>query len=484
MRYVKGAWHWIVDRLGLEKVSKVLLEHPVPPETTSARSGWMYVFGFAAMFILLLQIVTGVALATKYIPSTAHAYESLQQITNEVQLGRLLRGMHYFGASAMVVIVLVHMARVYLTGSFKFPREMNWVTGVVLLFLTLAMAYTGQLLRWNQDGVWSVVVASYFAGRVPLIGTPFAQFLLGGETVGGVTLSRFFAFHVFAIPALIFAFLGVHLFLVLHHGISEPPKKGRPVDPKTYRQWYEEMLEKRGKPYFPDAAWKEAVFTTVVIVVIAVLAFIFGPRDLGFPPDPTQLAADPRPDWYFTWYYALLAIKPQGLEDFFMVYLPILALLALLILPFVASRGERSPAKRPWAVAIVGVLVLTFSWLTLIGLQAPWVPAFGTEPLPEELVDTTQVAAHEGALIFHAKGCQFCHRVAGRGGEYGPDLTDVAKRLPPSVITVRIVAGIGNMPAYANELTQEELEAIVAFLVAGLPQEERPPIRLSGEGTP
>lgn len=463
---LKRLWQWFDERTGAAKAIGPLARHPVPPGTATGKTGWLYVTGAGTLAAFIVQVATGTALATKYIPSTAHAYDSLQFITNEVTLGRMLRGMHYFGASAMVVFVFLHLIRVFLTGSYKFPREVNWLTGVLLLVLTLSMAWTGQLLRWDQNGVWSVVVGAKFAARTPLIGGPFANFILGGETVGGTTLSRFFSFHVFFFPALIFAFVGLHLYLVIHHGISEPPEAGRPVDPQTYRDWYQALLKRAGRPHWPDAAWRETLVGVGTIAVIALLAFAVGPRELSGPPDPTMLVADPRPDWYFLWYYALLAYKPRGLETFVMVYLPLLAGLILLLLPFVAPRGERSLKHRPWAIVAVLVPAIALGGLTLAGLRAPWVPAFATEPLPPQVAGATSNQVREGTRLFYTEGCQYCHAVAGQGGRYGPDLTNVAKRLPPQEITFRIHNGIGDMPAYGDILTPEELQAIVAFLAA------------------
>lgn len=457
---------WLNDRLGLDRLWEKGAKHPVPEETASRGYGWLYVLGFVTLALFLLQIVTGIALVSRYIPSTAAAYQSVETVTREGWSGPMIRGMHYWGASLMILFMVLHLARVFLTGSYKFPREANWLTGVLLLVLVLAMGFTGQLLRWDQDGLWGVVVAAQYAARVPLVGDAFQRFILAGETVGGATLSRFFVLHVVLMPLLILAGVGVHLGLVLYHGISEKPRKGEPVDPSTYRETYQRRLRETGRPYWPDAAWQETVAVGVVVAGVLALAYFAGPRPLGLPPDPSIVPTHPRPDWFLVWYYALLAVKPRGWEDATMVYLPILAFLALVALPFLRSKGERALSRRPTAAIVALIIALALGSLTVLGYRGSWVPDFETEPFTGHDLPDASPQALDGAQIFFTMGCQYCHEVAGRGGGWGPELTNVTRRMSLTTITDRIVSGIGEMPSYRGRLSPEQLAALLAFLQA------------------
>jgi len=456
---VRRVLGWLDDRLGFSTTVKPLIEHPVPP------TGWDYTLGSATLIAFTVQVVTGVALAFTYVPTPDHAYESLEFITQGAILGSVVRGVHFWGASAMVLLVCAHAAQVYLVGAFKYPREVNWLSGTVLLVFTFGMAFTGQLLRWNQDAYWAVVVGAAQAARAPLIGDWLTGILFAGPNVGGGTLTRFYATHVFMIPAIIFGLLGLHLYLVIRHGVSEPPVPGVEVDPKTYKQRYQELMHKIGEPFWPDAGWKDVVFALAVGSIVLVLAIWLGPPELGNKADPTVVQAYPRPDWYFLWYFALLALIPSSVEDWFIIGFPLVLGLMFILLPFMAPTGERSPRRRPWAVGLVVLFGVSVAALVNLGSSAPWSPVLATDlTLPSTVTASLTPTAAQGAESFQRRGCINCHSVAGVGGQRGPDLTQVGARLTPDELTWRILNGGRNMPAYGTALTPEEVSALVEFL--------------------
>jgi ubiquinol-cytochrome c reductase cytochrome b subunit len=457
---LRAIWAWIDERTGIGAIMK----HPVPRE--HGWRGWMYVFGTATLTSFLVAVITGIPIATAYIPSTGDAYQSIKWLDDVAVLGKQLRGLHNISATAMLVLVGVHAIRVFLTGAFKYPRELNWLSGVVLLFLTVGLLFTGQILRWDDAGVWTLSITSFASSRFPLWGDPIAHFAFGGPTISGITLSRYFALHVFVLPGLLLAIVGFHLYMVLKVGISESPRSGRPVNPRTYRAWYQSLLKREGVPFWPDAAWRDVVFGTFVVLVIVGLAIAIGPPPLGGPPDPTHVQVQPRPDWYFIWFYAALAMTPKGAEDYTMILGPVLFALLLFSIPFIANRGERSPLRRPWAVISVLLAVLMMTSFTLFGELAPWSPRFQATSLPKQAAaGLTSGAASRGARLFTTAGCQYCHTVYGTsGGIAGPSLTNIGNELTADQLTIRILIGGTNMPAFGRNLSPDQVRDLVAFL--------------------
>lgn len=455
----KGLVAWIDDRTGLVKNLKPILEHRVPKE-----SKWAYVFGSATLFSFILQVVTGVMLATMYVPSTNSAFQSLEYIDRVALFGHVLRGIHYFGASAMFLFIGIHMLRVFLYAAYKFPREMNWTSGVLLLILTLSMGFTGQLMRWDQNAVWSVNIAAKQAARLPFIGTLMQKFVYGGDHLSGLTLTRFFDLHVFIIPGLMMGLIGFHLYLVIFNGISEPPKAGAPVDPKTYRKQYKQLVKENGVPFWPDSAWRDALFGSLVIAACIALAFTIGPPKLVPVPNPSVVQAYPRPDWYLLWYYAVLALSPHQLESYIMILAPLMIFGSMLALPFFFNRGERAITRRPWAAAWVVIVVVGVGGLWREGWIAPWSPRFQSPPLPNSLPQTASAAAFHGQVLFHDRGCEYCHTINGLGGLRGPNLSLVGNRLTEQDFIIRIMNGGRNMPAFGGILHPDEVADLVAYL--------------------
>src|SRR5262249_26878744 len=235
----------------LREVLVAVMRHPIP-RGAAGPMGWWYVFGSASMTLLGLQILTGIGLALVYVPAADKAYESLLYLNFQQSFGWFLRSVHYWSGSLMVVMVLVHMTQGFLHGAYQYPPELTWVLGVFLLLCTLGLAFSRPVLRWDADAYWGLGVGAAMAGRVPWLGPVVVQLLLGGPVIGGDTLSRFFALHVFILPGLLLTVLAAHLWLVLTKGVSAPPVPGEKVDPKTYDAGYEQEL-KRGVPFLGDA---------------------------------------------------------------------------------------------------------------------------------------------------------------------------------------------------------------------------------------
>ena len=480
----RALFGWLESRLRIGDALMPMMKHPIPAGAAGPM-GWWYVFGSASMTLLMLQIATGIGLALIYVPAADKAYASLEYLNYVAPGGWLLRSIHYWSGSAMTLMVAIHMTQVFLHGAYKFPRELTWIVGVVLFLLTLGMMFSGQVLRWDTDAYWGVGVGASMAGRVPVAGPQVVQLLLGGPTIGGDTLSRFFALHVFVIPGLLLLMLAIHLRLVLTCGISAPPKPGQIVDPKTYHAEYEKELEK-GEPFLGPAMLKDAFFSALVVIVVVILAAVAGPKGPSDPPDPTLAGANPRPDWPFLWLFGLLSLSPPSAETFIILVFPVLLILGLFLVPIVSRRGERAPSRRPVAVLAVIVIWTALAVLTYEGYTSPWSPimdAWSSDPVPENIVKRLAPRELQGALVFQNKNCRNCHALDGLGGKRGPDLTDVGLRLTRNQLIDQVSNGTpggGNMPAYGKQVRPDEMTVLADFL-SSLRPAGVPPAIASGE---
>jgi ubiquinol-cytochrome c reductase cytochrome b subunit len=462
MESLKRLYTWFEQRLGLKPIVEAAT-HPTPANSAS----WWYVFGSAATVLLILQVMTGILLALVYSPSASDAWASLQVLNHNVPLGAYLRALHGWGSDFMIAIVLIHMVQVFLFGAFKFPRELTWIFGVLLLLLTLGMAFTGQVMRFDQDSYWGLGIGASIVSRVPFIGAPLVHMVLGGPIIGAATLSRFFTLHVFAIPGLLLAGVGAHVWMVLVHGVSDWPMPGRIVRKSTYEREYHELVLKTGIPFVPDAAWKDAVFAAAILFAVMACAFFFGPFGPGGPPDPTIIQTAPKPDYPFLWIYAVLAFLPPSIETPIMLIVPVLIIAGMLLLPLLAGEGERHWARRPVAVLTVSVIALSLGIFTRLGTYTPWSPvmeAWTADIIPVDYLRKRTPLERQGAIVLQNKQCRNCHALQGSGGQRGPALDGIANRMTVDQIIRQVLQGGGNMPAYGNALNASETKALVSFL--------------------
>ena len=464
MRLIESVSDWLDQRLQLGASIRATMAHPVPRETAS----WFYVFGSAALTVFVLQIVTGILLALVYVPSAGEAWSSLQILNHDVSLGWFIRAVHGWGSNFMIAIVLIHMVQVFLFGAYKYPRELTWIVGVLLLLMTLGMAFTGQVLRFDQDAYWGLGIGVSIASRVPVMGPWLVNLLLGGPIIAGATLSRFFALHVFVIPGLLIAFVVVHLILVLALGINEWPMPGRVVRRATYLEEYHRLTHGAdGIPFVPAAVWKDIFFSGFILLSIVACAAILGPFGPGGAPDPTIIQTAPRPDFFFLWLYAVLSLLPPSLETPALLIGPAIVLLVLLALPFVSGEGEKSWRRRPIAVLTILLLAVALGSFTHLSGHAPWSPvmdAWSGEPIPAHYLKERTALERQGALVFQVKQCHNCHALDEHGGQRGPTLDAVAVRLTHDQLIRQVIQGGGNMPAYGKNLSPAETTALVAFL--------------------
>jgi quinol-cytochrome oxidoreductase complex cytochrome b subunit len=425
---MRSPLRWLDERIDLTGMRRALLDREVPDRLT-----WWHTLGSATLTVFMVQVVTGVVLATYYAASPDHAYDSIEFIQRNVTSGALVRAIHHWGSSAMVVLVLAHMIRVFTMAAYKYPREANWVLGTFMFVIVMGFGFTGYLLPWDQRAYWATQVGTSIAGTTPVVGSMLVELLRSGSQLGAATLTRFYAFHVLLLPLLLGGFMLVHLTLVIRQGIAPrtdalekgaPPRTTDPAYPSYYKTSYA-ATKRTGVRFWPDIVGKDLIVSFVVIAVLVLLALTFG-AGLDAPADPTDNAYVPTPEWYFLPIYQLLKLFPGSLESAVAVGVPTVLLLALLLLPFFDTKSRRDLRRRPVAFASMGLLLAGAAGL--LGF-AEW-----TKP-PAEVVEVghpLSSSERAGRALF-SRQCAGCHLVVGlkasekkeKGPDDGPELTDI-----------------------------------------------------------
>ncbi len=386
---------WFEERLGLSRLMSPLMSKPL-----SGGARYQFSLGSLNLFLFANQVVTGIFLMIYYVNSPDHAYDAVKWIQYKADFGYLVRGLHYWGASAMVVSVLLHIIRVFIYGAYKKPREIMWVSGTFLMLLVFGFAFTGYLLPWDQKSYWATVVGTSIPGTMPG-GDFLVRLARGGTSVSNLTLTRFFSVHVEILPWLLAALAGIHL-TVLQIVDHTPP-------------WNPEKAKVEA-PFYPDQAFKDMVLFLLVFVALIALANL-SPAPLGSVADPTVKTYVPRPEWYFFFLYQLLKYFQGHYEFVGTVILPNLFIVVMLLLPFYDRNPALAPKKRPIAMACIGALIIGYIALTTMAAVSG---SPGGGP--------STVSISKGKLLFAQLHCDSCHSINGVGGQVGPPLDKEADK--------------------------------------------------------
>ena len=473
---------WLEHRTGLVSALKDFLTEDIP----GGASYW-YVFGSATLILLTMQIVTGIFLTFYYSPSAATAWESTKFIYEHVTFGQFMISLHDWGASAMIVLITVHLLQVLTFGSYKRPREIQWVVGVLLFFFTLSMGLTGYLLPWDLNAYFATQVAINIAASVPVIGQATANFLNDGSTLGTLTVSRFFGIHVWATPALLVGLVGLHLFIFRHNGPAGPASdKG----PKTVGRFY------------PDQIFMDTLVAFIAFLVVVALA-TYLPTPLLQKADPNYGGFIPAPAWYFYELYGLLRIAPALAGIFHIapavmnlvatVVLPGVFATVLLLLPWIDRNPSRAPLKRLFMLGVTGVTIVIIVWLSFYSGNAiakerqvspqGQIPVAGSgapkaTPSPVAVAGGTAPSGAPDALQVYSNNCASCHGANGQGlaGAFPPLAGNPYVTGDPKKVIATVDNGLhgailveghpfnGVMPAWKSKLSSAEIAAVITYI--------------------
>ncbi len=399
-------WKWVNDRMPIATILQLGLDEEIP-----GGASFFFTLGSATLFIFILQIVTGVWQLFYYVPTIDHAYDSLTFLRLLVPYGWLIHGLHYWGASAMVVLVGLHMLRAFIWGAYKKPREMTWLIGIALLLLTVGMSFTGAALPWDERGYWAAEVGTSIAGTVPFIGSWLKFLLVGGKIMGQLTLSRFFILHAAILPGIAMITIAAHLIAFRKFGSVGP--------------WSHEKRNIKGD-FWPDQVVKDVIIVLVLFLILVALS-AFAPPPFTGPADPLDTTFTPKPEWNFLFLYQALKFFPGALEVIGTVGIPTIVILIFVSLPFFDRKPERNPVKRP-AMMLGGlVFVVLLLTLTISGYKSK---SNIEQPKVKPASKITAALSHsavKGKILFGTYGCTACHTMSGSGGKIGPDLTNESR---------------------------------------------------------
>jgi ubiquinol-cytochrome c reductase cytochrome b subunit len=348
---------WLNERWPLSSLMHLALD-----EEIIGGARFAYTLGSAVLIVFTLQTVSGLLQLLYYVPTTDHAYNSVSYLRTKVPFGWLMHGLHYWGAQVMIILVLLHMARVFLWGAYKKPREMTWLAGVTLLLTTMGFSFTGGPLHWDQRGYWVGEVSTSVAATVPLVGDLMKRLIRGGEEMGQLALSRLFVLHIAVLPATLIALFGIHIVAMRRFGTVGP--------------WDEKKRVQKGF-FWPDQAFRDALVGALVFLFLVSLAVFLPPRYAG-PADPLDLSYIPKPEWNFLFLYESLKYFQGRLEPIGTVGIPTVLILILVLLPFVDRNPEKNPIKRP--IALGGALLIG-GIIAALSIKGYLSPGFAQAPV-------------------------------------------------------------------------------------------------------
>ncbi len=494
--------NWIEKRTGFVSLAKDFLTEDVP----GGASYW-YVFGSATLFAMMVQIVTGIFLTFFYAPSAATAWESTRAMYLNPYTHFLL-AVHYWGASAMIALVFLHLLQVLIWGAYKSPRELQWVVGVILLLVTLVLGLTGYLLPWDMDAYFASQVSLNIVGLAPVLGPVMQHIAQGGGGMGTATINRFFGLHVWLMPAVLVMLVGAHLAIFRHNGSAGPVVEDR----RTLRPG----------PFWPDQFFMDGAFSFIVFGIICFLAFAFPPY-LDAKADPTKFFV-PYPAWYFLSLFGLLGIVPPeihvgpltiSMELIATIVVPTIFLLVVLLIPWLDRSRTRSFASRGrllWSAALVVCVIVA---LTVYGQVTTMMKQAAAPPSPPESVVLSAAAATipaagapgavgaassgtaesaspingNGAKVF-SSNCSTCHGAQGQGlaGSFPPLANNPVVTGDPNKVIGIVLNGLhepvsvngqsynGVMPPWKGTLSNKDIADVITYVRGSLGNNHAPAV--------